>query len=228
MNKQKQVLALVRHAHSFANAEIEQPAQGYYYAISGSDKSVGVTEKGLKECISAGQLLAQLFPESNPIDTIWATDYARTVITADEVQTHLNYVPPRIIDSRLNKREYGIFWNMTYKGVEDLHPEQYELYRRLGALKYRPPGGENYYDLFERTADFVHRELNHTTGNQVIVGHSASILALIREIEGLPDQEVVRQYHCVCIPNAYITVYVRDDSASPWRSASMLEIIRSL
>lgn len=227
MNKQKQVLALVRHAHSFANAEIEQPAQGHYYAISGSDKTVGVTEKGLKECTGAGKILAHLFPESNPIESIRTTDYLRTEITADDLALHLSYSPNRIIDSRLNKREYGIFWNMTYLGVEVLHPEQFRLYRDLGALKYRPPGGENYYDLFERTAEFVADTLNQTSGNQVIVGHSASILALMKELEGLSPQEVVRQYHCVSIPNAYIMLYERDDASSPWIRASVFETLQS-
>lgn len=225
MNKAKQVLALVRHAHSFANQEIEKPAQGHYYAISGSDKSVGITEKGLRQCDGAGNLLAQLFPDSNPVEAIWSTDYARTEITADGVAKYLPYTPRRLVDSRLNKREYGIFWNMTYLGVEELHPEEFRLYKELGPVKYRPPLGENYHDLFERTQEFVHETLNQTSGHQMIVGHSASLLAMMRELEGLSEEEVVRQYHCVLIPNGYILLYARENTSSPWIRTTLVELL---
>ena len=226
--QQEQLLALVRHAHSFANAETEKPAQGYYYALSGSDKSVGVTTKGLKECESAAVILNLLFPDSNPLETVWISEYFRTEFSACEIVGKLSYDPALTTDPRLNKREYGIFWNMTYLGVEELHPDQFELYRTLGPLKYRPPGGENYYDLFERTREFINQKLNTTTGHQMVVGHSASLLAIARELEGLPDDEVVRQYHSVSIPNAYIQLFARRGPEDSWRRVSVAETVRIL
>lgn len=225
MTHRDQILALVRHGHSFANDETEKPADGYYYKLSGSDRSVGVTERGLQQCDRASALLAMLFPEENPIEQVWTSEYDRTDLSAGRIIQSLPYVPALRCDPRLNKREYGQFWNMTYLGVEKLHPDQFELYKGLGALKYRPPGGENYFDLFERTEEFVKDNLENSSGHQMIVGHSASLLALIRELEGLEDSEVVRQYHCVSIPNAYIVLYARKGPGDPFRRLSLFEAI---
>lgn len=225
MKDQEQLLALVRHGHSFANDETEKPAQGYYYKLSGSDKSVGVTERGFDQCARAGALLAQLFPDSNPLKNVWISQYMRTDQSATNMVTALPYTPSFTVDKRLNKREYGIFWNMTYRGVEHLHPTEFAYYRKLGALKYRPPGGENYFDLFERTQNFVSERLNQTTGNQLIVGHSASLLALMRELDSMDESEVVRQYHTVSIPNGYIVLFARSNNSSNWRRVSIFETI---
>ena len=222
---QKQYLALVRHFHSLANQETEKPAEGYYYKLSGSDKTVGLSARGIEQSIPGGDLLAQLFPSSNPVDIVRVSQFFRTENSAERMITRLPYSPEIVVNQRLNKRDYGHFWNMTYRGVEHLHPDQFAIYKALGALKYRPPGGENYFDLFERTATFCRQTLNPFEGNQVIVGHSASLLAIIREIEGLADDEVMRQYNCVSIPNGYIVLYSRNSKNEKWQRESVAETI---
>lgn len=223
MVREEQLLALVRHGHSFANEETEKPARGFFYKLSGSDKSVGVTERGFAQCDSAGELISWLFPEYNQISQVWVSEYLRTEESARTILGRLPYAPSLLVDPRLNKREYGKFWNMTYRGVEHLHPQEFGLYKEIGALKYRPPEGENYFDLFKRTQLFVNETLNPSTGNQMIVGHSASLLALMRELEGLDDSEVVRQYHCVSIPNGHVILYARSNPSQKWRRLSVAE-----
>lgn len=222
---QKQYLALVRHFHSLANQETEKPADGYYYKLSGSDKTVGLSNRGIVQSIPVGDLLARLFPDSNPIDLVRVSQFFRTENSAERIIDRLPYSPELEVAEQLNKRDYGIFWNMTYRGVEHLHPDEFAIYKELGALKYRPPGGENYFDLFERTKTFCRKSINPFEGNQVVVGHSASLLAIIREIEGLSDAEVMRQYNCVSIPNGYIVLYSRNGKNGSWKRESVADTI---
>jgi len=212
-----QYLALVRHGESFANVEIAKAADGLYYAISGSDKEVGITANGECDSVRAGNILARLFPKHFPIARLWNSEFRRIKQTSSRIESCLDYSVETVVDKRLNKRSYGRFWNLTYHGVHVLHPHEHEIYGALGPLKYRPPEGENFYDLFERAEDFLFTDLDASQGNQVVVGHSAVILGLQRKLDGMDDMEAVRQYEMISIPNGYVLLYRRASRTAPWK-----------
>ncbi|MBZ0185869.1 MAG: histidine phosphatase family protein [Candidatus Obscuribacterales bacterium] len=212
---------MVRHGQSFANVCTEKPTTDFFYEVSGSDVSVGITPLGNSQSDYSGHLLSRIFPKINPITTIRVSEFARIKQSAARIIAALPYRPEVVEDVRLNKRSYGIFWNMTYAGVENLHRDQFTIYRQLGALKYRPPQGENYFDLFERTDEFFDTTLNASRGHQVIVGHSAAILAMRRRLDGLSADEVVRQYNTNCIPNGYVFLYRREHPLAAWQPVSV-------
>lgn len=212
-----QYLALVRHGESFANVEIAKASDGLYYAISGSDRDIGITPNGELDCSRAGRILSRLFPSSFPISRVWNSEFRRIWQSTARIREFLPYRLETVIDKRLNKRSYGRFWNLTYEGVRVLHEHEDGIYKALGPLKYRPPEGENFYDLFERVDEFMLTDLNETRGNQLVVGHSAVLLAMQRSLEGLPDLEVVRQYEEVSIPNGYVLLYRRERRDQPWK-----------
>jgi broad specificity phosphatase PhoE len=220
-----QYLALVRHGESFANVEIAKASGGLYYAISGSDRDVGITPAGELDCLRAGSILARLFPRSFPISRLWNSEFRRIWQSSDLIRAHLPYQVSTVIDKRLNKRSYGRFWNLTYEGVRVLHEHEDSIYKALGPLKYRPPEGENFYDLFERVDQFMRTDLNETPGNQLVVGHSAVLLAMQRSLEGLSDIEVVRQYENVAIPNGYVMLYRRARSNQPWKRVQIADYL---
>jgi broad specificity phosphatase PhoE len=221
-----QYLALVRHGESFANVEIAKASGGLYYAISGSDRDVGITPNGEWDCQRAGNILARLFPSSFPIARIWNSEFRRIWQSSDRIQRHLPYPVETVIDKRLNKRSYGRFWNLTYEGVRVLHEHEDSIYNALGPLKYRPPEGENFYDLFERVDRFMLTEINQSRGNQLVVGHSAVLLAMQRSLDGLDDMEVVRQYEEVSIPNGYVLLYRRERRDQPWKRVYIADYLR--
>lgn len=212
-----QYLALVRHGKSFANVEIEKEPGGLYYAISGSDREVGITPEGEWDSERAGLVLARLFPRHFPIAHVWNSEFRRISQSSTLIGRCLDYPIRPVVDRRLNKRSYGRFWNLTYKGVHVLHRHEHEIFNALGPLKYRPPEGENFYDLFERVDDFMFSTINQVRGNQLVVGHSAVLLSMQRQLDGLPDLEVVRQYECISIPNGYVMLYRRHSNTSPWK-----------
>lgn len=212
-----QYLALVRHGKSYANVEIEKTPGGLYYAISGSDRDVGITPDGEWDSERAGRILARLFPSHFPIAHTWHSEFRRIDQSSSIIETCLGYPLRPVVDRRLNKRSYGTFWNLTYKGVHVLHRHEHDIFNALGPLKYRPPQGENFYDLFERVDDFMFCDMNETDGNQLVVGHSAVLLAMQRHLDGMPDMDVVHQYETIAIPNGYVMLYRRANKKSPWK-----------
>ena len=220
-----QYLALVRHGESYANVEIAKASDGLYYAISGSDRDVGITPTGELDCMRAGTILARLFPRSFPISRIWNSEFRRIWQSSALIRGHLPYQVETVIDERLNKRSYGRFWNLTYEGVRVLHEHEDSIYKALGPLKYRPPEGENFYDLFERVDELMLTDLNQTAGNQLVVGHSAVLLAMQRRLEGLSDMEVVRQYEGIAIPNGYVMLYRRERTDQPWKRVHIADYL---
>lgn len=204
----KRRVVLVRHEESLANASLNSTgADNHFYNVSGSDISVGLTELGLQRSDEIGLRLSQTFTARTPLAVAISSDYRRTTTTRDRIVAALPYAVVTKSDSRLNKRSYGLFWNLTYKGVQDLHPAEYARYLREGPLLYRPPEGENYYDLFARCDSFAQDILDTTSGDTLVVTHLAVILALRRKLDGLDDNEVARMYEEMSIPNGHCVSY---------------------
>lgn len=206
----KQYLALVRHAQSEANLRLAKTPDGLYYSLSGSDPSVPLTRLGRRQARNAGRLLARLFPRQRPLLRIYHTHYARVTQTMSRIRGNLGYRVEPVCDHRLSKRNYGKFWNLTHNGVEQLFPEEWLRYLADGEMFYRPPeGGENYPDVFARADNFFEEVLLPNPQNTVIVTHSLVVLALMRRLEGLSDDEAVTQYNESSLQNAQVIVYCR-------------------
>lgn len=220
MLKDSRYLALLRHEESEANSNLKETQDGLYYSNSGSDLTVPLTARGLASGVSTGKKVAALFPYTNKIQTAFHSDYLRTRQSLAIVAGELGYPLCYKADSRLNKRSYGHFWNLTRRGVAELHAEEYRLYRQLGDLNYRPPGGENYYDVFARTASFLRELKELNAGNTLVVTHSVWLLACMRELESLPDQEVLERYENVSLPNGALLLYRQTDKG--WQRVDTL------
>lgn len=197
-----------------------------YYSLSGSDPTVGLTSQGFDEGAAVGDRLALLFPSQKPLRRVYHTSFKRVEDTVKAIDAKLPYDVPRQVDPRLNKRNYGEFWNLTRRGVEVLHPDQWARYLLEGDLNFRAPGGgENYPDVFARVDDFVATELSAFGENLLVVTHSVVILAFRRIIEGLSDEEVIEQYEHISLANGEVLVYERKEGQS-WRLAQSVSIER--
>ncbi len=232
MQKDDQYLVLVRHGLSLANVHMTQPTDSHYYEVSGSDLQVALTEKGREQAKEAGRKLARVFSKKRRFKALRHSPFMRVVESTDLIEAELGYSLDRKEDSRLKKRSYGIFWNVSYKGVEELFPEEHERFKAEGDLLYRPPEGENYFDVFDRIDDFIVEEANSDdAGNLLVVTHSVVMLGFQRELGGLSDDEVVRQYHDVSLPNGAILVFKRKhqgDSWSKWEPVDFDELAADL
>lgn len=208
-------LVLVRHGETLPNVLVEQQAQGLFYEVSGSDETVGLTDLGIEQLIAVGKRLAKLFTRDNPIARILTSGYKRTKQSADHIEEQLLNKPERVEDRRLDKRSYGDFWNITYRGVQELHPEEYERFLKEGPLNYCPPNGENYPQLFARVASGL-ADISKLSGNQVLICHLVVFLAIQRELDGHSDAQVYADYEASSLPNGHVRLYKRDSPDSPW------------
>jgi broad specificity phosphatase PhoE len=222
--RRPQYLAVVRHEESQANVVMQIPTDELFYPVAGSDPEVGLTADGFLHGPTTGQRLARLFPPETPVDRLILSPFRRVRESADRIQDGLGYAPPRLEDSRLSKRSYGAFWNLTYKGLQELHPEEYQRYLQMGKFLYRAPGGgENYPDVFARVTAFVEEAVAPSCENLLVVTHSVVMLALQRQFEGLSDEEIVRMYEQVEIPNGHIMLYRRQDPSRPWERCQLAD-----
>jgi probable phosphoglycerate mutase len=224
----RQYIILVRHGESFANKALVLSGCGLYYADSGSDLEIGLTDRGHTQSSEVGRLIARLFPAHRPLKRVWTSHFRRTRQSADSIVDCLCYETERMSDVRLSKRDYGIFWNLTYRGVKELHPEEWERFQIVGPLRYRPPSGENYGDVFDRVDEFIEEEIDPSSGNHLIVTHSVVVLSFERTLEGLDEHEVVRRYEEIALPNAHVKIYTRSHPDEEWQAISIEQALAEL
>lgn len=215
----RQFLLLVRHGESHSNKKLSEESDGLYYSTAGSDQSVGLTDDGRRQSRSVADRVKEALPAGSSIDIVWRNRFERVRVSADLLIEELGIQPEVREDGRIEKRSYGEFWNLTYRGVRELHPAEYELFLQQGAIDYRPPGGENYHDLFERVGEFIADSVSRQPGNHLVVTSSAVVLAVRRLLAFLPDEEVVRQYEAVALANGHVDVYVREGDGA-WQLIS--------
>jgi broad specificity phosphatase PhoE len=221
MSRNPQFLALVRHGLSRANVAIQIPTDSHYYPINGSDRDVSLVPEGFTQSEEAGRLLLERFPANAPLHRSFISPFRRIRETADKIDETLGYTPSRTEDPRLEKRSYGDFWNMTYKGVEELHPAEHQQYRTQGPLLYRAPNGENYPDVFARVDSFIADVVEPSTDNILVVSHAVVILSFERAFEGLSDEDVLSRYEAQSLPNGHIVLYTRSGPGDRWRRVAL-------
>lgn len=217
----EQCLVVARHGESEANAALVAEQDPLYYSVSSSDPVVPLTAAGAVQAQLLGVQLAAVFPPMRPLSRIYHTGFRRVVQTADAIDAALGYPVERVVDERLNKRNYGLFWNLTRHGVKVLHPDEWESYLQEGELHYRPPGGENFLDVFQRVDQFIDSELAEASGNVLVVTHLMPALCFRRRFEALGDSEVMRHYEERLVQNADALIYRRRSSIEQWQPCSV-------
>lgn len=218
----KQYLVLSRHGQSEANLQLLASSDGLFYSNSGSDPLVPLTDIGSQQGQALARLLASMFPAHRKLSHVFENEFERVRQFADCIVPNLGYEVQRTCDPRLNKRSYGRFWNLTYKGVQELHPEEWLRFSKDGSLLYRAPdGGENYPDVFARVDDFINELVNPSSENLLVITSSVVVLSFIRNFEHLSDEELLHRYENQSVSNAEIIVYFRDAADEPWQRCTL-------
>lgn len=218
IDSNKKYLVVARHGESFANRRLRKDKDGIKYSLAGSDASIGLTPRGKRQAINSGKWLNKLFVGVRRFRSVTANRFERVRQTASLMIGSFDYEPLYTEDARVEKRSYGKFWNLTYRGVKELYPDEYSIFETLGPFKYRPPGGENYYDLFERIEEFGdERAIAAREGNQLVVTSSAAMLAFRRTYAGLADEKLVEMYESMAIRNGDFDVYELDETSGKWK-----------
>ena len=137
-----------------------------------------LNERGRKQSIDAGQILAGLFARSGqspPRFAFVASPLGRARQTMELVRSVLQLPPSGYaLDDRLREIGYGEWEGLTLAEVEARQPD---LFARRQADKWTtsPPGGETYLSVQARMSDW-HQDLRDDT---VVVAHGGTMRALM-------------------------------------------------
>ncbi len=96
-------------------------------------------------------------------------------------------------DKALNERYYGNLQGLNKAEMMRKYGEdQVRLWRR--SFKVRPPGGESLQDTAKRTLPYFHKKIVpelRKGKNVLVVAHGNSIRAIVMELDGLSEEQVV-------------------------------------
>lgn len=214
-------LVLVRHGQSTWN--LENRFTGW--------TDVGLTEQGEMEAVEAGRVLKEL---GYTFDVAYTSVLKRANLTLDLILKELNINIPIFYDYRLNERHYGALQGLNKNETRKQYgEEQVRLWRRSATVRppqldindERFPGNdakykdlpkeklpltENLNDTIERVVEYFESDIKKDIENDknvIIVAHGNSLRGLIKYLEKLTDDEIMK----VEIPTGNPLVYELDD-----------------
>lgn len=199
-------LILVRHGQSIWN--LENRFTGW--------TDVGLTGQGVAEAHNAARLLKE---ENISIDLAYTSVLKRANDTLDIILNDLNIKVPTAYSWRLNERHYGALQGLNKKETADKYgDEQVHTWRRSAHV--RPPqldwedkrhprfddkyqsltkdeltAGECLLDTVARVMPYFESEIKPAllnNNNIIISAHGNSLRGLIKELEDLTDEEIVK------------------------------------
>lgn len=199
---------------------------------------VGLTAQGQQEAVKAGELLQRW---GFTIDLAFTSVLSRAVHTSVLALREMGQMhTPTRQDWRLNERHYGALqgenkssmaskaspeqvkaWRSSYDVRPPLldrddprHPANDDRYRDVPSELL--PAGESLKDTLERVVPYYRAEVEPAirAGEEVmIVAHGNSLRALVKHLDGIPDDQVDKLY----IPNGLPLVYELDADLKPVR-----------
>ena len=173
------LLLLVRHAETEAN--IAGTLQGHL--------DTPISARGLEQ---AARLAKRL--ESRQIDLVYSSDLRRARQTTEVIMG--NRAIQIIYDQNLRERCYG--------ELQGRHVSELDLAIKRSGLapdRFRPPQGENYYDVDCRVTTFLDKALiEHSNKTILVVAHGGTNALLLRTFLNKPlDQPLNIDQYNTCL-----------------------------
>ena len=177
----KRNLVLVRHGQSEWNAK----------NLFTGWKNPGLTETGVKEAISAGELIKD---EKINFDTMYTSELIRAQLTGNTILEIINQSDiPVIKDIALNERNYGSLAGLNKDDArEKWGEEQVHIWRR--SYDIPPPDGESLENTAERVLPYFNKEILPKVisgSNILIAAHGNSLRSLIMQLDELSKEEIL-------------------------------------
>ena len=177
----KRNLVLVRHGQSEWNAK----------NLFTGWKNPGLTETGVKEAISAGELIKD---EKINFDTMYTSELKRAQLTGNTILEIINQTNiPIIKNIALNERNYGSLAGLNKDDArEKWGEEQVHIWRR--SYDIPPPDGESLENTAERVLPYFNKEILPKVisgSNILIAAHGNSLRSLIMQLDELSKEEIL-------------------------------------
>jgi len=163
----------------------------------------GLTEQGVEEAISAGQLLKA---KGLKFDLAFTSALSRAQHTLTLMLKELDQSGlGTIFDQALNERNYGDLVGLNKDDArEKWGDEQVHIWRR--SFDTPPPGGESLKDTAERVLPYYEAQIKPRVldGETIIVSaHGNSLRALVMSLEGLSGEEILKREISTGVPLVY-------------------------
>ncbi|MBF2000484.1 MAG: histidine phosphatase family protein [Synechococcales cyanobacterium M58_A2018_015] len=186
---------LVRHGQSTFNQ------QGRF---QGSSDAAVLTPHGQEMARQAGALL-----HAWPIDAVYCSPLRRVTETVAAMQTHMNGLPPIVVDPLLQEIHLPGWEGLPFRQVREQFRDEYDCWQQRPhefCLPLPTAQKGNYFpvqELYERAQQFWHKLLKQHPGQTVlVVSHGGTNHALISTALGL----AVKQHHRLQQSNGGVSV----------------------
>ncbi len=212
-------LWIVRHGESAGNVAADA-AHGASLAridIAERDVDVPLSARGESQADTVGRWFADQPAEYRP-EIVLTSPYLRARQTSERIRAAGGLAPDTLahrIDERLRERELGMLDRLTRTGVEQLHPEQAAMRRRLGKFYHRPPSGESWCDVILRLRSALDTvSLHHGEKRVLVVAHQVVVLCLRYLIEDMTEAQILAIDAEGDVANCSVTEYAFRPSAT--------------
>lgn len=172
------------------------------------DADVALTDRGKEQARSTGLALGKHFPK---IDVAYVSPFIRTMDTFHIMEREIGYEIPLNPEDRIREREFGIFSQLTWYGIEKHYPQEAARLKLEGEYYYRPLGGESYPDMGLRLYNFLHSLYTHQIGRRVLVVTHADVVQMIRKmLERMSEAQLLELNRTDDVYNCGVTTYHYD------------------
>jgi len=172
------------------------------------DPDVMLTARGKQQASETGKALHDKFPK---IDVAYVSPFIRTMDTYRLIERELGYSPDLHPEDRAREREFGIFAQMTWAGIEKHYPQEASRLKLEGEYYYRPLGGESYPDMGLRLYNLLHSLYQHQAGKCVLLVTHADVVQMIRKmLERLTEGQLLEMNRTDDVVNCGVTTYHYD------------------
>ena len=152
----------------------------------------GLTNKGKLEAENAGNLIKSL---GITFDYLFTSALIRAQLTGSIILSQINQEEiPIFKDKALNERFYGDLQGLNKDECrEKWGEEQVQIWRR--SYDKGPPSGETLKETGERVIPYYKKEISPLLlegANIVIAAHGNSLRSLIKFLDGVSDEDIVK------------------------------------
>ena len=138
---------------------------------------VELNETGLWQARQVARALRE-----EPLAAVYASDLARAYRTAEAIAQSAGLQP--VPTPALRERHFGLFQTRTWNEIEQLWPDQAQLWRTR-VPNWAPEGGESLITLRDRVSHAVHTLAAQHIGEQIVlVAHGGIMDVLYRLATG--------------------------------------------
>lgn len=141
------------------------------------------TDHTQETCIGVGTM--NTGPEKRSgLAAVYCSDLRRAVRSAEIIGARYELDPIRV--PALRERDFGIWEGMTFNGIKDKHPLEFEAWM-TNPLEHRPTGGENTMEVGRRVAAAIEEIVRRHPGDAVaVVAHGGVNRVFLCQVMKIP------------------------------------------